>query len=677
MADRLSWQQPGTNHLRIAAGLLAGFLGVGTAALLIKHPGWFYVNPWLHAALEGYSDLIGLIITTVLCGRFYYEGRNRDLLIAAGFLATALTDIPHSLTYPGLLLTPAMRVDISAWLWLAGRLALAALLLAGALSRRRTTESRRPRLIWGSLLATVLYAGLVTVIAVQFSQQLPVLVRAPGWVPPGDHSVLAELFGARALTPLKMLLESAALLGFLASLLIYWRQYRRHADQLAGWLALALIPLVYSEVFFIAYPAVYGATWYVGHFLKVASYLVLGVWLSVESLALKQELLEERQELLETYREVGRVMTAKLERQELLRVILSAAVRMTDATSGIVQLADGTRVETPGCTGQCPGLCNVALQQALQADPTVALASGEDSPHATAAVPLAVDGEILGSICLGRDRAQPFTESQLQLLLPFAAQAAAGVKQTDLYQARLEEQERRERFLSVVAHELKTPLTSIKGYAQMLRRALVAAEEAERADLATSLDVIARQTDRMSHLIDDVLDLKRASTGALSLTKTRVRLDKWLPGVLDHLREAYPGHAIAYHPPGRPLAAVADAERLTQVVENIVSNAANYSPEGSTITVSLSADGASPARALITVQDEGRGIEEPEVERIFQPFYRSESSAGYHRQGIGLGLYISRAIIREHGGDIEVHSRPEQGSTFEVSLPLEPPAESE
>lgn len=653
-----------TTRLTTATALLALGLGAGVVALILRQPGSFYQNPWLHAAMEGYSQLIGLVLAAIFFGMFYFEGRRRDLLIAAAFLTTALIDLPHSLSYPGVVSYPGLRQDSSAYFWLLGRLSQAGLLLAGALARGESAPARRPRLIAGTVLASLLVTVAATALVLGLGPHLPVLVRQAGWTRPG--AFVHQILGFRALTPLKVALEGMALLGFLTSLVLYQRQYRRQGDPLSGWLAVALVPLVYSEAFFMIYPAVYGVSWYTGHFLKVVSYLVLAVWLPVQSLRLQQLVIADRDELLGAYQEIGRLLTARLDLDDLLHAIVASAVRMTGATCGLVRLADGTIVCTSGCSG-CQGHgCDQVVDAALQGGLQVRLAEGE--PRAAAAVPLTVEGETLGAICVWRSTPEPFTDAQLGVLVPFAAQAAAGMQQARLYQQRLEEQERRERFISVVTHELKTPLTSIKGYAQHLLRS-TAASPRERPRLQSNLETIVRQADRMSRLVDEVSDWGRVRSGSLRINKDRVELGKWLRSVVEHLRQAYPDRAISLEEPEQGLTADIDPDRLAQVVENLVVNAVTYSPEGAPVAVSLA---HSPDRttALLRVQDQGEGLPPEELERVFEPFYRSETSESYHRQGIGLGLYISRAITIAHGGELTAHSQPGQGSTFTVAVPL-------
>jgi len=657
----------GKRRLEPAAVTFAAALALAVVFVLAGRPQWLYANAWLHASLEGFSQLIGLIIAALALGMFYYEGWRRDLLVGIGFLAAALFDLPHSLTYPGVLPHVALRQDVSAYFWLAGRLALAGLLLASALTRGRAggNPRARSRTLIGSLVLTMATVALLSMLLLCLQAVLPTLVGASGWV----RVHLPEILGGHALTPLKVALEAVAAGTFLATLLLYRVQYLRTGDSFAGWLMLVLVPMVYSELFFMVYPQVYGTTWYMGHLLKIMAYLVLAVWLPVASMRLQAALSRERDDLLNAYREIGELLTAKTDLDALLRVVLSAAVRMTHAQSGLVQLADGQVLCTAGCGEPCPqGTC-AGMVKGVLTDGAGPLQVRLDENRVTATVLLAAESERLGAICIWRSAQDPFTNEELSVLIPFASQAAVAVHQARLHRQRLEDQERREQFLAIATHEIKTPITSIKGYAQHIAHVLAGHQSVLPPGLLDNAATISSQADRMSRLVDEIMDWNRLRGGMLTLHRSPVMLNVWLPEALSLLVPAHPGRLIEHALPQEGLGVEADQDRLTQVLANLVANAVNYSPEDTPVLVRLLARGQD---AVIEVVDQGRGVSADEMDTIFRPFYRAESSKDYYRQGIGLGLHVSREIIRQHGGDIIVSSRPGEGSVFSVILPLAP-----
>lgn len=226
-----------------------------------------------------------------------------------------------------------------------------------------------------------------------------------------------------------------------------------------------------------------------------------------------------------------------------------------------------------------------------------------------------------------------------------------------------EAEEMKSTFISVISHELKTPVSLIKGYAGTLRR-----EDAkwDEQTLRESLSVIEEESDRLNQLIDNLLDASRLQAGALKLELGYVALDKLAAQTVEKFRTQTQQHILSLDfPPGFP-PAWGDTERLRQVLSNLLSNAIKYSPAGGTIRVSGRAD---EDWVYIAVSDEGIGIPKNEQEHIFDRFYRVESSLSRRTQGAGLGLFLVKAVIEAHQGRVWVESAPEQGATFVFALP--------
>jgi len=218
-------------------------------------------------------------------------------------------------------------------------------------------------------------------------------------------------------------------------------------------------------------------------------------------------------------------------------------------------------------------------------------------------------------------------------------------------------------FISVISHELKTPVSLIKGYASTLRR-----EDAkwDEQTLRESLAVIEEESDRLNQLIDNLLDASRLQAGALKLELGYVALDKLAAQTVKKFRTQTHKHILSLDfPPDFP-PVLGDSERLRQVLTNLLSNAIKYSPQGGTIRVSGRAD---DDWVYVAVSDEGIGIPKEEQERIFDRFYRVESSLSRRTQGAGLGLFLVKAVIEAHQGRVWVESAPGQGATFVFALP--------
>jgi signal transduction histidine kinase len=215
--------------------------------------------------------------------------------------------------------------------------------------------------------------------------------------------------------------------------------------------------------------------------------------------------------------------------------------------------------------------------------------------------------------------------------------------------------------ISTVSHELRSPLTAIKGYTDSLL-------DAGPWDSATErefLQIIAESADKLSGLVDNLLDAAKMEAGVLRLDREPVRVERVVWQVATHKRALAPNHpievAIREHLP----LADADPVRVEQVVTNLVENAIKYSPEGGAITVSVRGG----QQLTVSVRDHGVGISAEHADRLFERFYRVDSGLSRSTKGAGLGLYICRSLVEAHGGRIWVESVPGQGSTFSFTLP--------
>jgi PAS domain S-box-containing protein len=218
-------------------------------------------------------------------------------------------------------------------------------------------------------------------------------------------------------------------------------------------------------------------------------------------------------------------------------------------------------------------------------------------------------------------------------------------------------------FISVISHELKTPVALIKGYADTLRRK-DACWDAEI--MQESLTVIVEEADRLNQLIDNLLDASRLQAGALPLEMDEVALDALAERVARLFRTQTRVHEIVVRfPPDFP-SVVGDLIRLEQVLNNLVSNAIRYSPNGGTIEIS---GRGLPDEVIVTVSDTGVGISYEELPRVFERFFRGARERHQGTPGAGLGLYLSKAIVEAHGGRIWAESEPGEGTTFSFAIP--------
>jgi signal transduction histidine kinase len=226
----------------------------------------------------------------------------------------------------------------------------------------------------------------------------------------------------------------------------------------------------------------------------------------------------------------------------------------------------------------------------------------------------------------------------------------------------------RDEYISLAAHELRSPLTSIKGYAQLLAR------QANKTPLPDSMrrsvEAIEQQSLRMAEMIGELLDASRIRRGALELLPARAELQAIAARVVERRRPLFPQHEFIVAAPAAPLAGVWDAARVEQVLRNLLDNAAHHSPSGGTITLALRRE---DGMALVSVRDNGIGVAADDRERIFEYLYRAAESERRNLSGLGLGLFVSRHLVECMGGRLWLeHSStaPPAGSDFRFTLPL-------
>ncbi len=247
----------------------------------------------------------------------------------------------------------------------------------------------------------------------------------------------------------------------------------------------------------------------------------------------------------------------------------------------------------------------------------------------------------------------------------------------------------KDEFVSVVSHELRTPLTTIKGYTQHLVRRIErrlhkalsghdnqqaaqspTVESPERADLR-SLHIVQSQTDHLERLVNELLDLSHVQEGQLTLKYSTFSLADVLADCVHSVQVSTEQHTLSFQclvEDTEETPITADRERIAQVIGNLLDNAIKYSPQGGQIVVSLE---MRQGNYYIQIIDQGIGVSTEHYDHIFERFYRIRSATS-HFSGIGLGLYVAKAIIERHGGEIGFFNNANIGTTFHFTLPLRP-----
>jgi signal transduction histidine kinase len=316
-------------------------------------------------------------------------------------------------------------------------------------------------------------------------------------------------------------------------------------------------------------------------------------------------------------------------------------------------------------------------------DPEVAeerfVAEARDPEHLALLRGLGFAGEIVVPVT-GRDRvlgaitlvastpARRFGEEHLTLAEELAQRCGLAVESAMLYQEAKNAVQARDEFLSIASHELRTPMTSLRGHAQLLRRTLERAPlDPER--IRQQADAIVQASDRLTALIQDLLDVSRIRTGRLDLRLGEFDLGAFVRElVARHEEQIDRTHRFRLDMPDGPRPVVADADRIEQVLTNLLDNAVKYSPGGGEVAVALRLDGG---LAHLSVRDQGIGVPETALERVFEPFGRAPNAEASQVPGMGLGLFICRSIVERHGGRMWAESPGEGlGTTLLVELPL-------
>lgn len=282
-------------------------------------------------------------------------------------------------------------------------------------------------------------------------------------------------------------------------------------------------------------------------------------------------------------------------------------------------------------------------------------------------VPLIARGATVGVLTVASRTPGRFTAVELGLVEELARRAAMAVDNARLYRAARAAVEARDQFLSVAAHELRTPITAITGFASLLER-----EVRQRNDPDRVVRFVRRLTDagsRLALLVEDMLDVSRIRLGQLPLRIAPVDL----AALLERVRLRYEeqdgaaGHVLTLRTPSGECVVPADEDRLDQVISNVLDNAVKYSEEGSEVTIALVGDDDG---CLLTVRDRGIGLPPGDLESIFRPFGRAANAVASNVPGLGIGLFICRNIIERHGGRIWAESDGEgTGTTIAIWLP--------
>jgi PAS domain S-box-containing protein len=228
---------------------------------------------------------------------------------------------------------------------------------------------------------------------------------------------------------------------------------------------------------------------------------------------------------------------------------------------------------------------------------------------------------------------------------------------------RRELERRKDEFISIASHELKTPITALKGFTHLLLRKFERQGVQEAVPILTKMEA---QINRLAKLIDDLLDASKIQAGKLDYAKESIDIDALVHDIADTIQQISTTHTITIHGASHTHI-VGDSDRLGQVFTNLISNAVKYSPQANQVDISLA---ASQNTVTVSVRDYGIGIPKEHQSKIFDRFYRVSDVHDKTFPGLGMGLYISSEVVKQHGGRLWVESTENQETTFFVSFPV-------
>jgi PAS domain S-box-containing protein len=396
----------------------------------------------------------------------------------------------------------------------------------------------------------------------------------------------------------------------------------------------------------------------------------------------------ERLEILNT---VGQTISADLDMQSILQKVTDATTQLTGAQFGAFfhnkvneqgesymlytlsgapreafekfGMPRNTAVFAPTFNGE--GIVRVD-------DITKDERYGKNSPHhgmpkghlpvvSYLAVPVtSKSGDVIGGLFFGHPEPGKFVKEHEQLVAGVAAQAAVALDNAKLYDEIKGLNAKKDEFIGLASHELKTPVTSISGYLQIIERGL-AADDKNKAFINKAL----LQVNKLTTLISDLLDVSKIQMGKLPFSYTSFDLAELLTDVAEMMQQSHITHHVELNYGNQPIMLHADHQRMEQVIINLITNGVKYSPGTDRLIINA---GIINNRIRVSVQDFGIGIAKDQQQRIFSRFYRVENLAA-HMSGLGIGLYICHEIISRHKGKMWVESEVGKGSTFFFEIP--------
>ena len=646
LANKTDWTRSLSPSLRaLLAVLFAVFVAVQFAPHALDLPLGLYIP--IHTAMEVFAVVVACMVFAVGWNADPKVNPARTHLIACAFIAVALLDLGHLMSVTGMpdFVTPSSPEKGIAF-WLPGRLADAVALLLAATG---AWHGRRQSGRWTLLAASLGFTALVYVIVLAWPEMLP-------------RTFIAGV----GLTPLKIGAEYVIVAIHLLTLILLARQLgREQSDFDAAGLFTATAVMAMSEFFFTLYGTPHDVYLVLGHVYKVIAYALVYRVVFVDAVRRPSVELHKAQE--RERRAIESALKASEARFEAMADTVPCII-YSRSTDGTIDFLNRRGREYTGLIGgRDEDVARVIHPDDLHAvHETFRKGQKSGGSYGVEIRLRAADGTYRwfagGLRAVEANGARRWLGALTEIDTLKRQEAALRMSEQALRESDL----RKNEFLATLAHELRNPLAPLRNGLEVLR--LAADDVACRQRVQ---EMMERQLGQVVRLIDDLLDLSRITTGKLKLRVEQVDLLNVLQDAVEATEPLLRArrHTLEFDPPARgELVVDGDAARLQQIVINLLNNAAKFTEAQGRIALRLDRDADA---AVISVQDNGIGIAQHDLESIFELFAQAHGGRNHASGGLGIGLNLTRRLVTLHGGTITVSSAgSDRGSEFRVRLPL-------
>lgn len=378
--------------------------------------------------------------------------------------------------------------------------------------------------------------------------------------------------------------------------------------------------------------------------------------------------------ILEKINQAGLRLLETVSPEDTYKAIVTEAIQLSNAENGSIFLAKGELLERVYTSDQELHKTEIrkrgfAYRTFKTRKPTVISMDQIAKVHpnlkrmklkSTIFIPLSHNKESIGVLTLNSLKREHFTDKEFEILKLFGAMSSLAIKKSQQYSETKKALEIRDMFISMAAHELRTPITSISGYIQLIHSKLGNKDSVE----SKWIRELYEENKRLTNLVKEILEVNRIKTGQIQFIWQECGVIEILSKAIQEVKKDHHDRTINFENKVKEGedAIVGDESKLVQAFSNIIDNALKYSPQSTTVDLQLT---TRAGLYSIAVKDQGRGIDKKDLDYIFEGHHKGEGG----EEGLGIGLYFVDSIVRQHKGAIHVKSKLKKGTTFEVRLP--------